>query len=77
MALLISLQEFSRSEINAKDSRVVQKLNEEKKRRETVLEMRHAMAKEVTQKSKESRGGRLGSCQRDWKCTTTCDCLTA
>lgn len=54
----VSLQEFTRSEINASDDRLVQKLDEEKKRRETVLELRHAMAKEVTMKSKESQEGR-------------------
>ena len=35
----------------------VEKVNEERRRREVVLEMRHAMAKEVTKKSKESQEG--------------------
>lgn len=53
-----SLQEFTKSEISADDERVLQKLNEEKKRREGVLEMRHDLAKEVTKKSKETQEGR-------------------
>lgn len=55
----VSLQEFTKSEIDASDERVLQKLNEEKRRRERVLEMRHNVAKEVTRKSKESQEGRL------------------
>lgn len=54
-----SLQEFTKNEINATDERVLQRLNEEKRRREHVLEMRHSVAKEVTKKSKESLEGRL------------------
>jgi len=55
-----SLQEFTRSEMNdTPDDKLRSKLSEEKKRRELVLEMRHAMALEVTKKSKEDRTGML------------------
>ncbi|XP_067952213.1 pleckstrin homology domain-containing family A member 7-like isoform X7 [Watersipora subatra] len=51
-----SLQEFSQTEIVDSGQMIdMQKVNEERKRREVVLEMRHAVAKEVTKKSKESQ----------------------
>lgn len=62
ITFVTSLQEFSPSEIDAHDDTIgAGKVNEEKKRREVVLEMRHAIAKEVTRKSKESQEGTLGS----------------
>ena len=62
LSLLTSLQEFSQTEIVDSGQMIdMQKVNEERKRREVVLEMRHAVAKEVTRKSKESQEGMLRS----------------
>ncbi|XP_067952208.1 pleckstrin homology domain-containing family A member 7-like isoform X2 [Watersipora subatra] len=51
-----SLQEFSQTEIVDSGQMIdMQKVNEERKRREVVLEMRHAVAKEVTKKMQRMR----------------------
>ena len=52
--MLHSLQDWTRSELEPGEVHV--KVKEEKKRREHVLDIRQALAKEVTQKTREVAG---------------------
>ena len=53
-----SLQDWTKNELGHKSGDMHRNVEKEKQRREHVLDIRHALAKEVTQKTREIAGKR-------------------
>ena len=53
---MFSLQDWTKDELELKSSDMHRNIEREKQRREQVLDIRHALAKEVTQKTREIAG---------------------